>query len=160
MGENRTHHAGRESSPDDQVYHVGVEETRQWQGNFAAMPTPAFCTLCNVRIPYSHQAAYHFEGGPHRAKITVAGDKLIAKARAEHRPSSQSDCKVSFTSKPPPSRKPAAPQASVEFPCAGADCRGRVQFPEVDASARCNVCKFKQRPPVPVSPAKHGSGRN
>ena len=153
---------GRESSPEDQVYQVGVEETRQWQGNFAAMPLPAFCTLCNVRIPHEHQAVYHFEGSMHRSKVSAAGDKMIAKARAAGRSSALSDCKATFISKPPPSRRPVAPQATVEYPCAGADCRGRVLFPVGDdrASSRCNVCNFKQRPPVPVSPAKHTSGKN
>ena len=159
----------RETSPEEHVYLVGVEETRQWQGNFAAMPCPAFCNLCQVRIPHSHQAVMHLEGAAHRAKIAAAGDKMIAKSLIEHRSSSQSDYKVSFTAlppgaggrthparrtSPPPARARTSPAAQVtqELPCAGADCRGRVTFPVGDPNAkgRCKVCNFKQSLPVRV----------
>jgi hypothetical protein len=166
FGRERTMPA-RESNPEERVYMVGVEETRRWHGRFASMPLPAYCTLCNVRLPYYIQAVTHFEGGVHRAKCAAAGDKIMAKAiEDKHSSAAQSDLKVTFkapTGKPPSraDRYPTA-QASVEFPCAGAECRGRVHFPSGDAraAARCNTCNFKQRPPVPASPAKHVSSRN
>ena len=53
----------RETKPEEQVYQVGLEETKRWHGNYRAMPTPAFCTVCNIRIPHATQAEAHFEGG-------------------------------------------------------------------------------------------------
>jgi hypothetical protein len=165
FGRERTMPA-RDSNPEERVFMVGVEETRRWHGRFGSMPLPAYCTLCNVRLPYSNQAATHFEGAGHRAKCATVGDKIVAKAIEDKFPSAtQSDVKVTFKAMGKPSSRadshPMA-QASVEVPCAGAECRGRVLFPSGDAraAARCNTCNFKQRLPVPASPAKHVSSRN
>ena len=164
FGRERTMPA-RDSNPEERVYQVGVEETRRWHGNFRSMPLPAYCTLCNVRLPYANQAVTHFELAGHRARCAAEGDKLLTKAIEDKLSFAQNDLKVSFkapvggTGKPLPRDRHATPQATVDFPCAGADCRGRVHAPpgDVRAAARCNVCNFKQRPPVPASPARHAS---
>ena len=145
----------RETKPEEQVYQVGLEETKRWHGNYRAMPTPAFCTVCNIRIPYATQAEAHFEGGTHRLRCAVAGDRLVAKGLDDKRSPSQSGTKASFRAPAPGSSggksgRPTQPRATLELPCAGAGCRGRVVFPEGDphAAARCSVCNFKQNLPV------------
>lgn len=161
----------RETNPEEPVYTVGVLETQKWHGRYDEMPTPAFCETCWVSIPYTHQAKTHFEGLKHKAKCAEAGDKMVALAiqAREGRHPPRGEHKVSFKAVPPGAkdtdqgpRTPGAPrpqltrpksaslQATVEYPCAGANCKGRVIYQAGDPSAvgRCTSCNFKQIVPT------------
>ena len=162
---------GRETNPEEPVFTVGVLETQLWHGRYNEMPTPAFCEACWVTIPHPHQAKSHFEGLRHKTKCAEAGDRMIASAiqAREGRQPARGEHKVTFRAGAPGTKdtdqgprtpgaprplqarpKPSNPQATVELPCAGANCKGRVIYQAGDPNAvgRCTSCHFKQTMPT------------
>jgi hypothetical protein len=90
FGQSRTL-VDRGKNPTANVFWIGVEETLTWRGRFHEIPTPAYCTLCKIQIPYEHQATAHCESKGHRGECDKAADALLAKLMLGRAPREEDD---------------------------------------------------------------------
>ena len=51
FGQERTL-VNREKNPTANVFRIGLEETLHFKGRFNEVPTPAYCVICKIQIPY------------------------------------------------------------------------------------------------------------
>ena len=152
---------GKDRATVAHIFQIGLQETLRWEGRYKDMPIPAECTICNKTLPHEWQAEAHCNSKEHRDRCARQGEDIIAKARRAAETKARSTL-TSTASLPLPriprvstsnhnggSRIKAAPPL-VDFPCAGARCRGRVSVPAGDpkAEGQCNTCRFSQVVPT------------
>ena len=164
FGQSRTL-VEREKNPTAKVFMIGVEETLKWRGRFHEIPTPAYCTLCKIQIPYEHHATAHCESKGHRVECEKAADALLAKLLLARASKEEEDSrKVTFSTGTGRKRErdekgardqtkkrkedlydaPSRPRSTMpspktapttEYHCVGARCTGRFSVPSGEVGA-------------------------